>query len=384
MYGLPQAGKLANDLLEKRLSKHGCWYQCRHTHGLWYHASKPIKFALVDNDLMIHYTHKSHIDKLIHTLHQSYEGVSVDWSASLYCGITMKWDYQRRTCQISMPGYIAATLNKFKHIGPAQPQHSPHRFTAPQYGTKVQMTDPPDTSPRLPDPAIQRIQQIVGTLLYYSRAVNNTLLVALSALASEQSVATERTNEAITQLLDYCHTHPNASVTFKASDMKLHIHSDAGYLNETKARSLAGGHFYLGNNHDDTFRNGAILNPTGILRHIASSASEAEYGALFVNSKEETILRQNLHDLGHPQPTTQIRTDNSTADGIANDTIKQQRSQAIDMRYHWIRDRVQQKHFNVYWAPGSTNLADYFTKHFSAAHHKNIRYQYLSHAAHDM
>jgi hypothetical protein len=380
MYGLPQAGKLANDLLEKRLSKHG-WYQCRHTPGLWRHANKPIKFALVVDDLAIHYTDKAHIDELIHTLRQSYEGVSVDWSASLYCGITMKWNYQRRTCEISMPGYIAATLQKFKHVSPARPQHSPHRSNAPQYGTKVQLTDPIDTSPCLPDQAIQRIQQIVGTLLYYSRAVDNTLLVALSALASEQSVATTRTNQSITQLLDYCHTHPNATVTFTASDMKLHIHSDAGYLNETKARSRAGGHFYLGNTNDDTFRNGAILNPTGILRHVASSASEAEYGALFVNSKEGTILRQTLHNLGHPQSTTPIRTDNSTADGIANDTIKQQRSRAIDMRYHWVRDRVQQKHFNVYWAPGSTNLADYFTKHFSAAHHKRNRSQYLSHAA---
>jgi hypothetical protein len=296
----------------------------------------------------------------------------------------MKWDYILRTCELSMPGYIPATLYKFKHIAPSRPQHSPHRFNAPQYGTKVQLTDPIDLSPLLDVIAKKRIQQIVGTLLYYARAVDNTLLVALSALASEQSVATERTNQSIQQLLDYCHTNPNATVIYKASDMKLHIHSDAGYLNESKARSRAGGHFYLGNNNDTNFRNGAILNPTGILRHVASSASEAEYGALFVNSKEGTILRQTLHDMGHPQPTTPIQTDNSTADGIANDTIKQQRSRAIDMRYHWVRDRVQQKHFNVYWAPGSTNLADYFTKHFSAAHHKRLRPQYLAHHAKDI
>ena len=176
-----------------------------------------------------------------------------------------------------MPGYIAATLKKFNHGTPSRPQHSPHRFNAPQYGTKVQLTDPIDHSPPLHDTAIQRIQQIVGTLLYYGRAVDNTLLVALSALTSKQSSTTERTNKSINQLLDYCHTNPNATLKYKASNMKLHIHSDAGYLNESKARSRAGGHFYLGINDEDTpFQNGAILNPTGILRHVASSASEAE------------------------------------------------------------------------------------------------------------
>jgi hypothetical protein len=70
-----------------------------------------------------------------------------------------------------------------------------------------------------------------------------------------------------------------------------------------------------------------------ILCHVASAASEAEFGALFVNCKEGTIMRKTLDSMGYPQPTTTIVTDNSTANGIANDTIKkQQHSRAIDMR----------------------------------------------------
>jgi hypothetical protein len=115
--------------------EHG-WYQCRHTPGLWHHSSKPIKFALVVDNLAIQYTERRHIDKLIHTLRQSYEGVSIDWDAKLYCGITMKWDYLLRTCELSMPGYIAATLKKFKHGAPSRPQHSPHRFNAPRLSSR--------------------------------------------------------------------------------------------------------------------------------------------------------------------------------------------------------------------------------------------------------
>jgi len=204
------------------------------------------------------------------------------------------------------------------------------------------------------------------------------MLVTLSSLASRQSKATKLTNKDVNQLLNYCATHPTAILRYHSSDMLLQIHSDAGYLNETKARSRAGGHFYLGNHpHKPPLPNRAILNPTGILKHVASTASEAEYGALFVNGKEGAIIRQTLSDMGYPQPATTITTDNSTANGIANDTIKQQRSRAIGMRYHWIRDRIVQGHYKVQWKPGKENQADYYTKHHSGAHHQRMRSQYL-------
>jgi hypothetical protein len=99
------------------------------------------------------------------------------------------------------------------------------------------------------------------------------------------------------------------------------------------------------------------------MREVLSSASEAELGALFHNGKEACPLRIALAKMGHPQPVTPLQTDNSTATGIANDTVKQKHSKAIDMRFYWIRDRVRQGHFHVYWAKGSRNKADYFTKH---------------------
>jgi hypothetical protein len=99
------------------------------------------------------------------------------------------------------------------------------------------MTDTPDQTNCLLTEGIKRIQQIVGTMLYYARAVDNTMLVTLGSLASHQSTATELTNKDVTQFLDYCATHPLAILRFHASDMRLKIHSDAGYLNEPKARS---------------------------------------------------------------------------------------------------------------------------------------------------
>ena len=123
--------------------------------------------------------------------------------------------------------------------------------------------------------------------------------------------------------------------------------------------------------------NGAIHVHCKILKEIVSSAAEAEFGALFHNGRDACPIRNTLMELGHKQPPTPIITDNSTAKGIANDTVKQRRSKAIDMRFYWIRDRVRQGQFVIYWKRGETNRADYFSKHHAPAHHEEMRPQYL-------
>ena len=123
--------------------------------------------------------------------------------------------------------------------------------------------------------------------------------------------------------------------------------------------------------------NGAILTISGIIKHVMSSVAEAEIAGLFINAKEGEILCNTLEEMGHPQEATPIRTDNSTANGIANDTINQQQSKTNGMPFYWVRDRVKQGHFKVFWAPGKTNLADYFTKHHPPKHHQRFRPVYL-------
>jgi hypothetical protein len=80
-----------------------------------------------------------------------------------------------------------------------------------------------------------------------------------------------------------------------------------------------------------------------------SSAAESEIGGIFVNCKEGTVIRTTLDEMDHPQPATPVAVDNTTAVGIANDTVKQSRSRAIDMRFYWVRDRINQGQFHVYW-----------------------------------
>jgi hypothetical protein len=205
------------------------------------------------------------------------------------------------------------------------------------------------------------------------------MLMTLSTIAAQQSKATLNTVKATNQLLDYCHTHPKATLKYRASDMILKIHSDASYNAEPKGRSRGGGHYYLGDKPSATPEQpqGPLLNRSNVIKNVMGSAAEAEVGALYDNLREGVPLRITLREMGHPQPPTPVQVDNSTANGFANKQIKQQKSKAMQMRFYWIQDRVQQKQFNVYWRPGLTNLADYFTKHHAPAYHQHIRATYV-------
>jgi hypothetical protein len=87
-----------------------------------------------------------------------------------------------------------------------------------------------------------------GSVLYYSSAVYPTVSMPLNDIATEQTTTTRKTNTVSGQLLDYLATHPDAKIRFHASDMILHIHSDASYLSVSNARSRFGELFYLGYN----------------------------------------------------------------------------------------------------------------------------------------
>jgi hypothetical protein len=94
---------------------------------------------------------------------------------------------------------------------------------------------------------------------------------------------------------------------------------------------------YLGSctSEDDT-KQGTILASTAVMEAVLASASEVEIGALYENTKKAAILHVTLEEMGYPQPPTSVQTENSTACSIANDNIKQQQSQAIDMRFYWV------------------------------------------------
>jgi hypothetical protein len=188
MYGLPQAGIIANQLLARRIAIHG-YHRTEFTLGLWRHVTRPIQFTLVVDDFGVQYGGKEHVQCLIDALETDYT-IYKDWTCGLYCGITLKWDYENKHVELSMPGYMKDALHKFQHPMPKRPQYAPHNWTVLDYGQHIQYAPLPVSSPPAIAQEIKRAQAIMGTLLYNTRTVDPTLIVPLSTLASQLSTST--------------------------------------------------------------------------------------------------------------------------------------------------------------------------------------------------
>ena len=386
MYGLPQSGKLAHDDLVAHL-KQGGYFPTQFTPGLFTNKSNSIQFALVVDDFGVKYTSLAALKAFTNHLRRRYTITQDD--GTRFNGITLKWNYKERECELSLPGYNQQALIRFKHPLPTKPQHSPYPWNPPKYGQRVQYAEPIllPSALKLQPKQLQRLQAIIGTFRFNADSVDSTLQMSVSSLLTDASHVsapeiTRRTNH----FLDYVATHPDATLKFRASDMILWAHSDASYLSEPKARSRAGGFYYLSAKPQYPITasqpappaNGAIATKCKILDHMISSASEAETGAGYYNAKQLLPLRQTLIELGHPQEATPLQLDNQSATQILNDTVSQKRSKAMDMRFYWLRDRVKQQQFHIYWKQGKHNIADYFTKHHSPSHHRRMRSTFLS------
>jgi hypothetical protein len=123
-----------------------------------------------------------------------------------------------------------ALLYRFCHTPATWIQNFPHAWIQPHYGAHQQLTPRPDNTDntdKLNTSAITRVQEHIIGFLFYGRSIDCTMLVALGTLASQQSNSIKATVKAMTQRINYAAARPDTMIRYIASDMYLHIHSDA-------------------------------------------------------------------------------------------------------------------------------------------------------------
>jgi hypothetical protein len=318
---------------------------------------------------------------LVAALHNDYNSTT-NWDGSLYCGLTLDWHYADGYVDISMPGYVTRALSKFQHPAPKWSQHAPHQWIEPVYGSKQQQKPIEPTGAKLLEATgTKRVQSVNGTVMYYGRAVDPCTLVALNKSSTEQAKLMTTTRNKADMLMDYLHTYPNAVICFYASNMILKICSDAAYLVLPKAKRRVAVHYHLGWQHNPVRVNHAVAALCQTLKNVVGSATEAEFGGVYTGGRHGAPMIPSLEEMGHKQPSTgtPFKTDNSCTHGILISKMRQKLTKALDMRFWWIMDCIKQKQYDLQWAPGKTNQANYFTKHFLPWHHKKKRYQYIQH-----
>jgi hypothetical protein len=146
VWGLPQAGILANKLLQKCLLPHG-YYECTSMPGLWKHKMRPILFTLVVDNFGVKYVGKVHVDHLIWCFKQKYE-LTKDWTGDLYCGIKLNWDYDARTlifqCRDTSKKFFKITNIACRQNCNIAHTHLRLNNTAQKHNPPSQLTSPPN------------------------------------------------------------------------------------------------------------------------------------------------------------------------------------------------------------------------------------------------
>eukprot|EP00957_Ditylum_brightwellii_P020335 1534363-Ditylum_brightwellii.AAC.1 len=140
--------------------------------------------------------------------------IPIDWEGSSYCGLTFEWNYNLGYVDVSMPGYILKALEKFQHPVPKFPQHCPHQWNRPVYYMKVQYATAHDNLSSLDAKGTKRIQSIMGTFLYYSRALEGPALLALNDIGTQQSTPTKLTINDANWMMDFSTPIQTTNFTF--------------------------------------------------------------------------------------------------------------------------------------------------------------------------
>ena len=357
MYGLVNAAYVAQKDLVSLLSDNG--FIETQTPQLYKHTSRNIQFSLVVDDFGVKYNDKADADFLISILQTKYE-LTIDWEGKLYLGMTIDLNRSNKehTITVSMPGYIQRLLQRLD-LGPYKTNtNSPMQYNS--HWDKDELKIKNDT--HISAEKVHLLKMGIGGFLYYARAVGYDYMTTVCKFSSKQAKPTQSVWDEFLYFLNYAHTWSESKLVFKASDMILILDADVSYLSEDGAKSRGGGVAYLGKKNDPNFINGAIDVMSVLLPTIVSSVCEGEVAAGFLLAQLAMSFRVNLNAMGYPQDRTLLTTDNQCAEGIANKSTKLKRSKAMDMRYFWLRDRVEQGDFQVKWRSNTKSLADFFTK----------------------
>ncbi len=245
MYGLPQAGIIAQELLKEHLSKHG-YLQSKIRHGLWKHKTRSTCFTLVVDDFAVKYIKNDQdAEHLISTLKQDCN-ITIDQEATKYICLTIELDFDNNQVDMHMLGYFGQSPHLFQTKGTQGETKLTTSTRSPKLRSQRTIHQSGKRLPPLPQPIRCEI---------HPSSHRNTALIRLSSrqhnltstqhnCKTKQAKPTAKTMATEKQLLDYCALQEEAIMTFKASDMVLQVHSNAGYANKKKIMQPGMGAFF--------------------------------------------------------------------------------------------------------------------------------------------
>jgi hypothetical protein len=240
-YGLPQAGALSQARLFEHLESNG-YHQLFHAPALFRNNDGTIRFALVVDDFAVVWSSSNAMQHLLTTLRKLYT-IKVDFQGLKYLGISIDICRPQRHVTLSMPGYVSKLLKRVRPNG-IKGASTPSVYSPPNYSNPAAQKATVDTTPLASAEQQKELQVVIGTLLYYARTVDPSILTSVHELGSVQAKPTLKDMHKLERLLQYVSTHQNHGVRFHASTMQLQMQSRCLIFEQTQS-PLGYGRFAL-------------------------------------------------------------------------------------------------------------------------------------------
>ena len=207
------------------------------------------------------------------------------------------------------------------------------------------------------DPALRsKYQTVIGSLLYLMLGTRPDICYAVTLLAQ---FAANPSQDHLNRALYICRyligTKSYALVYEGQSGNGLLACTDSDWADSPEARKSRSGHFLK-------FANGAFSWLSRRQKTVALSSTEAEYMSLSDCSRQVAWIKMLLEEIGYKLGPLPICSDNQGAIFISSNPITERRSKHIDIRYHYVRELVEDKKVEVFYVSTDDNPADLFTK----------------------
>ena len=189
-----------------------CYYPTGHTPWIFHHLAQPTTTNLVVDDFCAKNL-KPNADHIINTF-KNYN-VIIDWNGESICGIKLKWDYNKKTVDLSTPNYFNKDLAHLNHSPTIKSQHYPHPYYALVYGQKHQFVIPTITNKKLTSAQLRNCQELCGCFIYYYQAIGNTMETAINTITPPLLIISWNALKFwINHFLDYASTHPKSNIRY--------------------------------------------------------------------------------------------------------------------------------------------------------------------------
>jgi hypothetical protein len=209
---------------------------------------------------------------------------------------------------------------------------------------------------KVPFNNIKRYQQIIGALIYLSNTIRPDITFSVNFLARKMSEPSQQDYLLAKRILRYLKGTADLKLTFDKKN-KVVGYSDASYAEDKNDRKSTGGYVF-------NMNGGAISWKSQKQKIVTLSSCEAEYVTLSEAAKEAMWLRKLIRDVDNKKSESPIIIfeDNQSTIKTAKNPIQSERTKHIDVRHHYIRERVEEKKIEVKYVPTTDQVADLLTK----------------------